>query len=110
MSPTYSYEDAVARAYMASNLITNMFLNQDNTDDHVTQISQSAVETLMKRGLEKTESGEYTWSADFRLRIPTAFNMTEDMTQEFASNVQCPHLVIKGKQAPKYMSDEVYDR
>ena len=52
----------------------------------------------------------YTWSADFRLRIPTAFNMTEDMTQEFASNVQCPHLVVKGLQAPKYMSDEIYDR
>ena len=58
MTPSYSHEDAVARAFMASNLITNMFLNPNNTDDHVTQISQSAVETLMKRGLEKTDSGE----------------------------------------------------
>ena len=32
-------------------------------------------------------SSEYTWSADFRLRIPTAFNMTEDMSVEFASKV-----------------------
>jgi len=104
--PSYSHEDAVARAYMASNLITNMFLG---TDEQHTQITQEAVETLMKRGLEKMDDG-YTWSADLRLRIPTAFNMTEDMSQEFASKVQCPHLVIKASYGPKYMSDETYER
>ena len=70
----------------------------------VTHITQESVETLMKRGLievgedgERTNcvhdhylniSSEFTWSADFRLRIPTAFNMTEDMTLEFASKVR----------------------
>ena len=34
-----------------------------------------------------TNVSEFTWSADFRLRIPTAFNMTEDMSVEFASKV-----------------------
>jgi len=107
VEPKYSYEDAVARAFMASNLITNMFLG---TDEQHTQITQEAVETLMKRGLFKVGEDEYTWSADLRLRIPTAFNMTEDMTEEFNSKVQCPHLLIKSDKGPKYMSDEVYDR
>ena len=50
VEPKYSHEDAVARAFMASNLITNMFLG---TDEQHTQITQEAVETLMKRGLFK---------------------------------------------------------
>ena len=40
-------------------------------------------------------SSEYTWSADFRLRIPTAFNMTEDMSVEFASKVSNWSLDLK---------------
>ena len=42
--------------------------------------------------------------------MPTAFNMTEDMSVEFASKVQCPHLVVKASHGPKYMSEEVYTR
>ena len=38
--------------------------------------------------LQHTRVSEFTWSADFRLRIPTAFNMTEDMSVEFASKVR----------------------
>lgn len=110
VQPTYDHEDAVARAFMASNLIANIFLGNEGGDDQVTHITQKSVETLMKRGLIEVNKNEYTWSADFRLRIPTAFNMTEDMSVEFASKVQCPHLVIKAAQGPRYMSDEVYSR
>ena len=56
VEPKYSHEDAVARAFMASNLITNMFLG---TDEQHIQITQEAVETLMKRGLYKvSEEGK----------------------------------------------------
>ena len=35
VQPTYSHEDAVARAYMASNLIANIFLGNEGGDDQV---------------------------------------------------------------------------
>jgi len=108
LTPTYSFEDGVSRAYMASNLITRAFLTSSNETE---QISEQSVRTLMKRGLVEVEDGSgYTWSADLRLRVPTAFNMDHDMTEEFASKVSCPHLVIKGTGSPKYMSDEDYDK
>ena len=108
VTPTYSFEDGVARAFMASNLITRAFLTSSNETE---QISEESVRTLMKRGLVETEDGSgYTWSADLRLRVPTAFNMDHDMTEEFASKVSCPHLVIKARDSPKYMSDEDYDK
>ena len=107
--PTYSWDDAVARAYMAANILPNMYLGRDAENADMIHITQSSVETLMKRGLVEVSPGQYTWSADLRLRIPTAFNMTEDMTEEFAANVKCPHLVIKADKGPKYMTDEEYD-
>jgi len=107
-TPSYSFEDGVARAFMASNLITRAFLPTRNETE---QISEEAVRTLMKRGLVELADGSgYTWSADLRLRIPTAFNMDSDMTEEFASQVRCPHLVIKGTDSPKYMSDEDFTK
>ena len=36
VEPTYSHEDAVARAFMASNLIANIFLGNEGGDDQVT--------------------------------------------------------------------------
>ena len=65
VTPTYSFEDGVARAFMASNLITRAFLTSSNETE---QISEESVRTLMKRGLVETEDGSgYTWSADLRL-------------------------------------------
>jgi len=97
--PTYTFEDACGRAFMASNLINGLG-----------SISKESVETLMTRGLVKTGDGSgYTWSADLRLRIPTAFNMVLEITEEFGSRVKCPHLLIKAKDSSKYMSDENYN-
>ena len=108
LTPSYSFDDGVARAFMASNLITRAFLTTSNETE---QISEDSVRTLMKRGLVQVEEGEeYTWSADLRLRIPTAFNMDHDMTEEFASKVSSPHLVIKATDSPKYMPDEDFDK
>ena len=66
MIPSYTFEDAVARAYLANTLM-------HGTDS----ILRSSVETLMLRGLTKVEgSGDkYTWNADLRLRIPAPFHI-----------------------------------
>jgi len=98
--PTYSFEDGCGRAFMASNLINGLG-----------SISKESVETLMTRGLVEVPDGSgYTWSADLRLRIPTAFNMVQEITEEFGSKVECPHLMIKATEASKYMSDESFEK
>lgn len=98
--PAYSFEDACGRAFMAANIINGLG-----------SITQKSVETLMSRGLVPAPDGvNYTWSADLRLRIPTTFNMVQDLVEEYASKVSCPHLFIKGTESLKYMSDENYDR
>lgn len=97
-TPVYTFEDACGHAFMASNIINGRG-----------SISKEAVETLMARGLREVEGG-FTWSADLRLRIPTAFNMVQEITEEYGSKVACPHLLIKGTDSHKYMADESYDR
>ena len=36
--------------------------------------------------------------------------MVQELTEEFGSRVQCPHLLIKASEGSKYMSDEKYDK
>lgn len=113
VQPRYSRQEAVTRALAASNSLANQHLAPA---EHTEQITRSSVETLLRRGLVPLEDTEaaggcsYTWSADYRLRVPSGLNMTEDMAAEFASQVQCPHLVVKAAQGPRYMSAEVYTR
>jgi pimeloyl-ACP methyl ester carboxylesterase len=97
-TPTYSFEDACGHAFMASN-----FINGQGS------ITREAVRTLMSRGLREVEGG-YTWSADLRIRVPPAFNMVQEITEEYGRKVACPHLFIKASDSLKYMSDERYDR
>ena len=68
--PAYSREDAVARAFLANQLLHG----QDS-------ISREAVETLMERGLKEVGDGKYTWTTDLRLRIPSPFNLLEEQVR-----------------------------
>lgn len=98
--PIYTFEDAVARSYMAQHLMHGL-----------DSISRPAVETILRRGLVPTPDGQgYTWGADLRLRIPTPFNILQETAEEYASKIECPHLFIKGSESSKYMSDEVYSK
>lgn len=99
--PTYNFEDACGRAFMANNLINGLG-----------SISKEAVETLMERGLVKVpgSNDEYTWSHDLRLRIPTTFNLVQEVAEEYASKIVCPHLLLKFTDASKFMTDENYDQ
>lgn len=97
--PTYTYEDAVARAYMANTLA-------HGTDT----ILPSSVETLMKRGLRKVGDDGYTWSADLRLRIPSAFHVLIEQVEHYAGAIHCPMLIIKAADSSYYMSEEMAQR
>jgi len=99
--PSYTYEDACGRAFMANNIINGLG-----------SITKESVETLMSRGLVPApdKPGEFTWSHDLRLRIPTTFNLVQEVAEEYASKVKCPHLLIKATDSTKYMTDENFER
>jgi len=95
-APELDHTDAVAKAFMANNLMHGMG-----------SISREAVETLMTRGLKKVRSDPdlYTWTADFRLRIPSPFKVGQDQVEHFAEQVTCPLMIIKATDSQFYMSD-----
>jgi len=103
--PLNTYEDCVARAFMANQLIHGL-----------DSISRSSVETLMERGLRKVKTDEktgqdlYTWTADFRLRIPSPFKVGLEQVEHFAEQIVCPLLILKSTDAPFYMSDADAER
>jgi len=99
--PYYNFEDACGRAFMAANILGGLG-----------SLTKESVEILMKRGLVKHPDKDdlYTWSADLRLRIPTTFNMVQEVAEEYASKISSPHLLLKAKDSSKYMSDENFDR
>ena len=94
--PEYTYEDAIARAFMA-----NQMLNGLNS------ITKEAVEILMRRGLKKLANGKYTWNSDLRLRIPSPMNVCTEQIEHYVSKIECPHIIIKATDSNSYMSDEV---
>jgi len=98
--PLNTFEDAVAKAFMANNLIHGLG-----------SISRESVETLMARGLRKVSQDKdgndlYTWTADFRLRIPSPFKVGLDQVEHFAEQIKCPMLIVKATDSQFYMSDE----
>eukprot|EP00088_Acartia_fossae_P016068 TRINITY_DN18964_c0_g1_i10.p1 TRINITY_DN18964_c0_g1~~TRINITY_DN18964_c0_g1_i10.p1 ORF type:complete len:357 (-),score=60.89 TRINITY_DN18964_c0_g1_i10:152-1183(-) len=99
--PYYNFEDSCGRAFMAANVLGGLG-----------SITKESVEILMKRGLVKHPEKEdlYTWSADLRLRIPTTFNMVQEVAEEYGSKISCPHLLIKAKDSSKYTTDENFER
>ena len=98
--PQLEHTDAVAKAFMANNLIHGMG-----------SITREAVETIMTRGLKKVEGTElYTWTADFRLRIPSPFKVGLDQVEHFTEQIKCPLLVVKATDSQWYMSEEEANR
>ena len=102
--PSYTFLDACGRAFLA-----NQFLH--GTDS----ITRSSVEKIMSRGLRKVgvnKEGEdlYTWTTDFRLRIPSPFTVVFEQVEHYAERIQCPMLVIKASDSPWYMSEEHAER
>ncbi|TRY79156.1 hypothetical protein TCAL_16122 [Tigriopus californicus] len=97
--PTYEWADAVGRAHIANQLM-------HGTDS----IFRESVEVLMKRGLREVEPGKFTWNSDLRLRIPSPVHLVIDQVEQMATNIDCPHLLIKASDSPLYMSEEIAER
>lgn len=69
----------------------------------VSDITEEAAEVLVSRGLVLGPQG-YSWCTDPRLRMNSAFRMTEPMVEAFFANIECPVSLVIGKQGffPKF--------
>ena len=93
-----------------SDILKIYFLAKGEQLFSVNSITQEAVEILMKRGLKKVGEDEYTWTADLRLRIPSAFNVLEEQVEHYASNIKCPMMLLKATGSHYYMKKELAKR
>lgn len=60
------------------------------------QISPLGAEILSRRGIKEIPSG-YTWRSDVRLTHESAMRLTESQARAFLNRIQCPVLLVSGK-------------
>lgn len=73
-------------------------------------ISEVAVQTLVKRGLEPCEGG-FTWRTDPSLRVKSRHYFTEDQVRSFVKALECPVLAIEAAQTTlEYWRDLIRER
>eukprot|EP00095_Tigriopus_kingsejongensis_P008474 maker-scaffold18_size714446-snap-gene-4.12 protein:Tk08474 transcript:maker-scaffold18_size714446-snap-gene-4.12-mRNA-1 annotation:"probable serine hydrolase" len=54
--------------------------------------------------------GKYSWTSDLRLRIGSPVSLVVEQVEQMASDIDCPHLLIKASDSPLYMSEEIAER
>ena len=69
--------------------------------DEVDTIPRVAVDALAKRGIRQTHDSKYTFSRDLKQRITSLYGYPTEVIKEFASKIDCPHLVIKATRHPE---------
>jgi len=59
-------------------------------------VTEEAAKIILKRGAKQVEGG-WMFTRDRRLQITSLYGLPADFLKEFASKIQCPHLLIKAK-------------
>lgn len=91
--PAYSYEEALE-------LVLNAYKGS---------LTRESCEILLKRGLEKSKDGNgFHFSRDVRLKTAGLGHFNRDSIMEFASNIKCKVLNIKGKPGMIFDKEEYY--
>jgi len=89
--PVYSEPDALKRMMEA----------------HGSSLTEDSARTLMIRGAKKQKWG-LTFSRDIRLKVPSLDPPpTDEQMLKFMSNIRCDLLVIRAKQGPYHVPDQV---
>lgn len=92
--PVYSEVDALKRMMEA----------------HGNSLTEDSARILMKRGTKKQKWG-LTFSRDIRLKVPSLDPPpTDDQMIKFMNDLKCDLLVIRAKQTPYHVPDEIRNR
>ena len=57
-------------------------------------MTEESARIMLKRGIRPVEGG-VSFSRDLRHRGYSLYGLVDGMCEEFARNIQCPHLLIK---------------
>jgi pimeloyl-ACP methyl ester carboxylesterase len=63
----------------------------------MSQLSRSAAETLVARGLREVEGG-FTWCSDPRLRLPSRLRLTEEQVLVLLRAITCPVRLVRASK------------
>ena len=96
ITPVYGWDEARDRLIKAASSLT-----------------PESADVLLSRGLRpavKPDGTEgYVYRRDPRLKISSFLNLTTSHLEAFISRIQCPLMVIKGAQGPKYEGADVHE-
>jgi pimeloyl-ACP methyl ester carboxylesterase len=69
-------------------------------------LKEKEARVLLKRGLMAVQGG-YTWRSDQRLRTHSALRATLEQALNYISNIQCPVLMIHGRDGAKMVKQNM---
>ena len=81
-------------------------LKEGAASDHGDSLTDESARMMTRRGVRRTEGGGFIFTRDLRHRSIGLYGFSDEVLQEFARNVKCPHLVIKATDSPRYDSEE----
>eukprot|EP00095_Tigriopus_kingsejongensis_P008475 maker-scaffold18_size714446-snap-gene-4.14 protein:Tk08475 transcript:maker-scaffold18_size714446-snap-gene-4.14-mRNA-1 annotation:"lgi1 protein" len=58
----------------------------------------------VQRGLREVSEGKFSWTPNLRLRIGSPVSLVVEQVEQMATDIDCPHLLIKASDSPLYMS------
>lgn len=91
-----SYEAALSRLIEGANFIAG-----DGA------LSEASARVLMERGSRKSDCGTgVVFTRDLRHRIPSLYGFHSDFQKEFATQIKCPHLLLKANDSMSYDTEE----
>ncbi|CAB4064674.1 unnamed protein product [Lepeophtheirus salmonis] len=92
----YSYEEVFKKLELA--------LNRSNNQPHK---SKDSIDTLLKRGLQKSKCGEgFILTRDARHLVPTLQRLTPQLYKEVLKRINVPHMIIKSDKSLFYGDEE----
>ena len=72
-------------------------------------LTTESTNILLKRGSVKHDDGTYSFSYDPRMKVRFILSLTFDQQKEFARQLECEMLLIKGSKGPLYEDQAIYD-
>jgi pimeloyl-ACP methyl ester carboxylesterase len=76
----------------------------------ISDLSGEQASQIMRRNVYMDENNKWLWRTDKRLRTKSAMRMTEQQACAVLSAIQCPRLVILGKQGFKKVKEAIESR
>lgn len=69
-------------------------------------LTEDAAKCLMTRGTIRVDEEKWSFRRDLRVRSPTIYRFSHELSMNFLTNIQCHLLIVKAKSAPTFGGPE----